>query len=66
MNKFIDLLAESVIIQGILTLAVVGTWLYMLATSVPVPDTLNNILGIVVGFYFGGKVSLAIANARRG
>ncbi len=54
-NKLIDLLQQSVIVQGALTLGVVGVWLYLHATGHPIPDGLNQIVGLVVGFYFGGK-----------
>jgi hypothetical protein len=63
MDKFLDLLTQSVIVQGLLTLLVVGAWLYMLVAGLTVPDTLTNIVGIVIGFYFGGKVALAVSRS---
>lgn len=65
-NKFVDLLRESVIVQGLLTLAVVGVWLFMIATVKPVPDTLTNIVGLVFGFFFGGKYALAMIKRNGG
>lgn len=65
MQKFYELLQESVIIQGILTLMVVGVWLYLIVTAQPVPDALNNLLGLVVGFYFGGKSVLQARSVAR-
>lgn len=64
LDKFLDLLRESVILQGILTLAFVGVWLYLIAAGQNVPDALNNMVGLVVGFYFGGKIQLAINRTR--
>jgi hypothetical protein len=65
-NKFVDLLRESVIVQGLLTCAVVGVWLFMIATVKPVPDTLTNIVGLVFGFFFGGKYALAMSKKNGG
>jgi hypothetical protein len=66
MDKFLELLKESVIIQGTLTLLVVGAWLYMIVTGQTVPETLNNTVGLCLGFYFGGKLSTAIARYKGG
>lgn len=57
-NKIVDLIQQSVIVQGVLTLGVVGTWLYLHVAGQPVPPELNQIVGLVVGFYFGGKAVL--------
>ncbi len=57
-NKLLDLIQQSVIVQGLLTLGVVGTWLYLHVAGKPVPPELNQIVGLVVGFYFGGKALL--------
>lgn len=66
MDKFLDLLAQSVIVQGILTLMVVGAWLYLIVTTGTVPDQLTQLLGLVVGFYFGGKVAVGAARLKGG
>lgn len=65
-NKFLDLLQQSVITQGILTIGVTGTWLYLHIAGQPVPPELNQIVGLVVGFYFGGKAVLQAQSIRRG
>jgi hypothetical protein len=44
---------ETVLPQAIITLLVVGGVVYMFAAGMPVPDTLNNALFIIIGFYFG-------------
>ena len=64
LDKFLDLLRESVILQGTLTLAFCGVWLFMVGSGKPIPDALNNMVGLVVGFYFGGKIQLAINRSK--
>jgi hypothetical protein len=66
LEKFLDLLRESVILQGILTLSVCGVWLFLVASGKTVPDALTNIVGLVIGFYFGGKIQLAINKSKGG
>lgn len=57
MNKqFIELLRESVLVQGLITLVIVLTISYMYVTEMSVPQELFNILLLILGFYFGGKV----------
>jgi hypothetical protein len=65
-QQILDLFKQSVIVQGILTLAVVGVWLYMLASGMAIPETLTNIVGLVFGFFFGGKYALAMAKMNGG
>jgi len=55
MRNFWDLVKESVIVQGIVTLVFVGTTCYLYATGQDVPNTLIQLDGIVVGFFFGAK-----------
>ncbi len=50
------LLQESVLIQGVITLTLVGTLAYMYVNGMQVPSELLNILLLILGFYFGGKV----------
>ncbi len=61
--KFLELLADSTIIQGLLTILVVGVWLYLVVTGQAVPDTLYAIVGTVTGFYFGSKSQNQIRRA---
>jgi hypothetical protein len=56
-RTFWDVLADSVILQGILTLGVVGCVCYLAVTGQPIPDLLVNIAGVIVGFWFGSKVT---------
>lgn len=64
MKKFWELLQESVITQAAVTVMVVGAVIYLSVTGKPIPDLLNSITGLVVGFYFGSK--LALRQARFG
>lgn len=59
MTAIIDLLRESVLIQGILTLSVIGAALYLIVTRQPVPPELFQLMWAIVGFYFGSKVENA-------
>lgn len=65
-QQILDLFKQSVIVQSILTLMVVGVWLFMIATMKPVPEVLTNVVGIVVGFFFGGKYAMATIKANGG
>jgi len=58
MRTFWDLLQESVIVQAVITLLVVGAVIYLSVTGQEVPELLSNITGLVVGFYFGSKLAL--------
>lgn len=59
MDKFWDLLKESVIFSGIITVALTGAAVYLWVTGQQVPEELYLLLGTVVGFFFGGKVERA-------
>lgn len=58
MTKFWELFAESVILQAILALMFGGTVCYMYLVGVEVPETLLTLLGLIIGFYFGGKTQV--------
>jgi Na+/H+ antiporter NhaC len=55
-ERFLDALRESIITQAVITVAVVGVWLFLIATGQPIPPELSGILTLVIGFYFGSKV----------
>lgn len=55
MDKFWDLLASSAVVQGILTVMVVGADIYLFATRQPIPEQLWQLTMLVVAFYFGAK-----------
>lgn len=55
-EKFIDALRESIITQSVITVMVIGAWVFLVVRGLPVPSDLTQILMIVIGFYFGSKV----------
>ena len=59
MDKLLELIRESVIIQGILTLGLVGAAIGMMLQGREVPRDLWSLVVLVVGFYFGSKVENA-------
>lgn len=60
MDKFLDLLRESVIVQSTVTLALVITLCVMFATGRPVPDLLAQTTLLVIGYWFGSKTQLLL------
>jgi len=57
MSKFWDLVKESTIVQGLITLGVVGVTCYLWAVGQPVPQELWTADGIILGFFFGAKAT---------
>lgn len=55
-EKFIELLTDSTIIQGVLTVLVVAVWLDLILMGRTTPDKLDALVTLVVGFYFGAKI----------
>ena len=68
MSKFWDLFAQSIILQGLMTLGFSGVALYLWATGQEVPDGLLQGLWAILGFWFGTKVtkSIEVAAQHRG
>jgi len=64
LERFLDLVERSVIVQGLITLAVLLTWLWLIANQLQPPPALNNIVGLVIGFYFGAKSTETIQRNR--
>jgi len=64
-NTIVDLLKQSVIMQSILTILVVSVWLYLILTAKPVPPLLETIVGVIVGFFFGSKVTQGLQSMRK-
>lgn len=56
-NQMIGLLKESVLVQGAITLVVIGTVSYLVLMGKPVPEDYNRIFWIIIGFYFGAKTA---------
>lgn len=55
-DRFWELLKESTLVQGIIGLLFAGVLAYMYCSGVPVPQELLALFGVILGFYFGGKV----------
>ena len=62
-SRFLDLIERSVIVQGTVTLALVGTVIYLAVCSRPIPELLSQLSLLVLGFYFGSKVGIESARA---
>lgn len=54
-KKFWELVKDSVIVQGFVTLAFVGTICYLYGTGQEIPATLIQLCSVVVGYFFGAK-----------
>lgn len=59
MATFWSLLKESIIVQSIVTLGLVVTIIVLVLTNRPVPDVMVNLTTLVIGFWFGTKVTSA-------
>lgn len=60
---FLSLLRESVIVQALITFAIVATVCVMVATGIPVPDSIDRAMILILGFYFGTKSNAAARTA---
>lgn len=60
MNKLMELLQQSVLVQALITLSLVLTSCYLAILGRPVPDTITTALSLVLGFYFGSKIQQRI------
>jgi len=65
MTKFWELMEESVILQGILTVGVWGAIIYLVVAGKPVPDILSAGGMGILGFWFGTKSQAAITQTAR-
>ena len=58
---FWDLFKQSVILQAIMALAMLGAIIYLVCVGRPVPEILAWGFSLILGFYFGTKTSQAAA-----
>lgn len=65
MNRFWDLLAQSVIVQGLITVAFVGIVIYLVIVDRVIPPLIETTFGLVLGFWFGTKSQAAISARSR-
>lgn len=56
----LDLIERSIIVQSLVTLALVGVVCYMYVTGAEVPEGLSGLTYAVVGYWFGTKVQHTI------
>lgn len=66
MQKFWELLQQSVIVQSIVTLLLISTICFLYAAGREVPVTLVHICEVVLGFWMGTKVEYAVNSRRNG
>ena len=59
MDTFIDLLKTSVIVQGVITIGLLVVVSILILQGRPVPQLLEALTTLTVGFYFGSKAGLA-------
>lgn len=64
MSKFWDLMERSVIVQSLVTLVVVATMCYLVATAQQVNEAFIGLCMTIVGYWFGSKESVAIQRLR--
>lgn len=60
MDKLYDLFKSSMILRGIIALTFTGTVCYMYLTGMEVPEGLQLVVGIIIGFFFAGAEAVAI------
>jgi hypothetical protein len=60
MNKLLELFEESIILQGFITMAFVGTYCYMTIVGQEISDGLDMLTRAVLMFWFGTKSQAAV------
>jgi len=65
MGTFWELLRESVIVQAIVTLALVLAYIALAVQGIAIPDGLHSLTILALGFYFGSKTGTAATSAYR-
>ena len=65
MEKFLQLLEDSVILQAILTVLVWGTIAYLVIAGRDVAPLVHDAGLIILGYYFGSKTAQAVMKALR-
>ena len=63
MTNFWALVERSIIIQGLITLTLLGVIIYLTVSGQEVPETIQGAFLVVLGFYFGSKVEHARASS---
>lgn len=63
MNQLTDLIKGSTIIQGLVTLMILGVICYLIIKGQPVPELLIGTAGTLIGFWFGTKVPYNVSKS---
>ena len=63
--KFLDLLGQSVIVQSFVTMAVVITVCYLVATQCMVPDWFQVLASSIVAYWMGSKTQYTLTRAQQ-
>lgn len=58
-DTFLSLLKESVIMQAVLTVMLVGTTVTLVLLGKEVPESIGSMTLLVVGYFFGSKTGVA-------
>jgi len=64
MDEFWRLLEESVILQALITVVLIGTICYLYITGKDVPQPLVDMTLLILGYYFGSKTQQFINRGR--
>lgn len=64
-DKLIELLRDSTLIQGSITLICIAAIVYLWVTGKEVNDQLVNIVVLIIGYYFGSKTQQRIIKKER-
>jgi len=62
MERFWELLEESIILQGFITMVFAGSYCYLTVTGQQIPDGLDNMMWAVLAFWFGTKSQAAVSS----
>ena len=62
-NQFWELFKQSVIMQALLSVMMCGTYCYLVIAGKPISQEFYLLLGVIVGFFFGGKMGMAQGQA---
>ena len=64
-ERLIELWKDSSIVQGLITLMIVGTMCYSFLSAGSVPAELSSIVSLILGYYFGTKQQQMIAKGKK-
>ncbi len=65
MDMLVNALTSGALLQGLITLGLLGFYGVLVLRGQPVPQDLPGWIALTLGFYFGGKAQGALAGALR-